>query len=101
MAREVAGPEPTRLDQGLFRDPYRLYGVLRQNGPVQPVALPDGWQGWLVTSYEDARSLLADPRLSKDVTEAVKLLGPGYRGALASPLARVMLNLRNSASGAV
>jgi cytochrome P450 len=92
MAREVAGPEPTRLDQGLFRDPYRLYGVLRQNGPVQPVALPDGWQGWLVTSYEDARSLLADPRLSKDVTEAVKLLGPGYRGALASPLARVMLN---------
>jgi cytochrome P450 len=59
---------------------------------VQPVVLPDGWRGWLVTSYKDARRLLADPRLSKDVTGAVKLLGPGYRGALASPLARVMLN---------
>jgi cytochrome P450 len=52
--------------------------------------LPNGWPGWLVTSYDEARRLLADHRLSKDVTEAVKLFPP--RNARESPLVRHMLH---------
>lgn len=52
--------------------PYRLpdpYERLReQEGSLQRITLYDGRQAWLVTGYEAARKLLADPRLSSDRT---------------------------------
>ena len=39
-------------------------------------AASDG-SGWVVTSYRDARALLADPRLSADRTKAVNLMRRG------------------------
>jgi cytochrome P450 len=50
--------------------PYRLpeqYDRLREReGSLQRVTLYGGRQAWVVTGYDTARSLLADPRLSSD-----------------------------------
>ncbi|MDT0433595.1 cytochrome P450 [Streptomyces sp. NPDC005840] len=52
--------------------PYHLpdrYDDLRaRQGSLQRVTLYDGKQAWLVTGYDTARKLLADPRLSSDRT---------------------------------
>ncbi|MGA8115354.1 MAG: cytochrome P450 [Actinocatenispora sp.] len=53
--------------------PYRLpegYHALREAGPVSRVRLPDGRPVWLVTGHAEARSMLADPRMSSDRTRA-------------------------------
>lgn len=60
-------------------------------GRRTPVTLPNGFPGWLVTSYTNARRLLADPRLSKDITQGIRLLPPGNASAYASPLVKGML----------
>lgn len=54
-----------------FDPPPDLYG-LQRNGPLARVGLWDGAAPWLATRYEDQRALLADPRVSSDVTH------PGY-----------------------
>ena len=46
-------------------NPYPFYAQLRAQGPLSHVA----WRGgdmWLVTSYDDAMTLLKDPRLTMD-----------------------------------
>ncbi|PWI45756.1 cytochrome P450 [Streptomyces sp. ICBB 8177] len=52
--------------------PYHLpdqYADLREReGSLHRVTLYDGRQAWVVTGYEAARKLLADPRLSSDRT---------------------------------
>ncbi|MGI5221085.1 cytochrome P450 [Nocardia sp. CA-290969] len=53
---------PVRLDM----DP--LYAKLRREEPVSRVELPYGGQGWLVTRYDDVRTVLADPRFSRAAT---------------------------------
>ncbi|WP_280489577.1 cytochrome P450 [Nocardia carnea] len=53
---------PTRLDM----DP--LYAKLRREEPVSRVELPYGGQGWLVTRYDDVRTVLGDPRFSRAAT---------------------------------
>ncbi|MCW2939798.1 MAG: cytochrome [Actinomycetia bacterium] len=53
--------------------PYRLpadYDRLRESGPLQQVRLYDGRPAWVVTRYDVARRLLADPRLSSDRNHA-------------------------------
>ncbi|MFJ8490050.1 cytochrome P450 [Streptomyces sp. NPDC094038] len=50
-----------------FQQPHDVLAELRQTGPALPVTTPNGLRTWLVTRYEDARTLLADPRLSKDM----------------------------------
>ena len=89
---EISGPEPVKLDEEFLQNPAAAYRKLRQHGPAQAVVLPNGWPGWVVTSYDDARRLLADHRLSKDVTEAVKLFPPGNARGYESPLVRHMLH---------
>src|SRR5215831_2871030 len=51
-------------------DPYAAYARLREDEPVRRVTLGSGLYGWLVTRYEDARPVLADPRMSKDPRNA-------------------------------
>ncbi len=86
-AAETAVP----LDQAFYQDPHGVYRGLRPEGPVRPVIKPNGRPGWLVTSYAEARALLADPRLSKEATGIAELLPPGLEGAFASPLVQNML----------
>jgi cytochrome P450 len=88
--REVS-PEPVKLDGDFYQKPWEVYALLREQGPVREVVLPDGVPGWMVTSYEDARALLADPRLSKDHHRVVELVPPEVSGWFTSPLSAHML----------
>lgn len=51
--------EPDRLEV----DPH--YAKARAQDPVTRVTLPHGGDGWLVTRYDDVRTVLADPRFSR------------------------------------
>jgi cytochrome P450 len=88
---EVSRPEPVKLDTDFYLDPWKLYALMREQAPAREVAQPNGVPGWLVTSYDDARALLADPRLSKDYHQAIDLLPPEVAGQFASPLNAHML----------
>jgi len=88
---QTSGPEPVRLDGELFSDPHGLYRRMGRGGPPRPVVLPNEWPGWLVTSYGDARRLLGDARVSKDITQAFDLFPPGRARAYASALSANML----------
>ena len=91
---EVLELDVAGFGEAFFQDPAGVYERLRERGPVPAmrVVLPNGWHGWLVTSYQEARELLADPRLRKDVNEMVKLFSPGSAAAYGSLLSRHMLN---------
>lgn len=83
---------PVQLGEEFTQDPHALYRRLRPDESACPVILPNEWPGWLVTSYEDVRRLLVDPRVSKDVTRGVRLFPPGTAGAYDSQMAGHMLN---------
>ncbi|MCP2167384.1 cytochrome P450 [Goodfellowiella coeruleoviolacea] len=53
-------------------DPPPALRALQQEGPLTRVRLWDGSTPWLVTRYVEQRTLLADPRVSADITR------PGY-----------------------
>ncbi|WP_063009169.1 cytochrome P450 [Nocardia kruczakiae] len=65
MTRTVSVPHglPMERDAGPF-DPPREITRLRDAHPVGPMIFPDGHEGWLVTGYDEVRSLLADSRFS-------------------------------------
>ena len=52
-------------------DPFPLFAAVRQLGAVHEVTLADGHNAWLVVGYEEARTALNDPRLSKDMHAAL------------------------------
>jgi cytochrome P450 len=81
-----------KLDREFVQKPHESYERLRRVGPVHRASLAPGLEGWLVTGYTEARSLLNDPRLSKDNARAVALFPDGTAGPHASPLASNMLN---------
>jgi cytochrome P450 len=58
-------------ERGSF-DPPPAYRWLRENQPVVRVRLTNGQPAWLVTAYDDVRSILADARVSADTNN------PGY-----------------------
>src|SRR4051794_7770551 len=45
-------------------DPPAIFGQLRAEQPIAPMTFPDGARGWVVTGYEQARTILADSRFS-------------------------------------
>ncbi|MEV8607875.1 cytochrome P450 [Amycolatopsis sp. NPDC051373] len=47
---------------------------LHERGAVCPIRMPRGTPSYLVTGYDEARALLADPRLSKDNRGAYDLM---------------------------
>jgi cytochrome P450 len=53
-------------------DPPPSIQALQEQAPLTRVRLPDGTTPWLATRYAEQRALLADPRVSADVTK------PGY-----------------------
>ncbi|MFJ3217511.1 cytochrome P450 [Kitasatospora sp. NPDC086801] len=66
----------TRPDSRPF-DPDETYARLRAHAPVSPVRCPAGMDAWLVSRYEDIRSVLADPRLSSRGAGSMHML-PSY-----------------------
>jgi len=49
-----------------MHQPYELYARLRDEGPAREIIMPHGVKVWMVTRYDDVRSILSDPRISKD-----------------------------------
>jgi cytochrome P450 len=54
-------------------DPFPLFADARRRGPVHRVRLVDGHEAWLAVCYDEARFLLNDQRLSKDMQAAMAL----------------------------
>src|SRR6516164_1726928 len=52
-------------------DPFPLFASVRARGPVQAVTLADGHAAWLVVGYDEARTALSHPKLSKDMHAAL------------------------------
>ncbi|MFC0436874.1 cytochrome P450 [Kutzneria buriramensis] len=50
----------------LLTRPDEIYARLHEIGPVHRIRTPDGFEYWLVTGYDLARSALTDRRLSND-----------------------------------
>lgn len=44
-----------------------VYARTRATEPVSRVVLPSGHQAWLVSRYDDVRTVLSDPRFSRDL----------------------------------
>ncbi|MFE3946400.1 cytochrome P450, partial [Streptomyces sp. NPDC059118] len=62
-----------------FDPPPDLY-ALQAQAPISRVRLWDGSTPWLVTRYEDIRTLLGDPRISSDSTRPhYPYQGPGQK----------------------
>jgi cytochrome P450 len=98
-ARRIAMTPITDVDltSRAFRsDPYPTYARLRAEAPVSRVKLPDGQTVWLVTRYEDAVTVLKDPRFGND---REKIMTPEQAARLpwtpsvVKRLSRMMLNL--------
>jgi cytochrome P450 len=55
------------------------YGELRRTEPLARITMPYGGEAWLVTRYEDIRTVLSDPRFSRAATVGndVPRLTPG------------------------
>jgi cytochrome P450 len=51
-------------------NPFPIFAEVRQRGPVHHVTLADGHGAWLILGYEEAKLLLNDARLSKDMQAA-------------------------------
>jgi len=48
-----------------FQDPQRYQAELRADAPARLVATPNGFKVWVVSRFEEARTLLADPTVHK------------------------------------
>lgn len=58
------------------RDPHPLYQRLRE---IAPVHRSDAVKAWLLTRYDDCRSVLRDPRLQKSYEEAMDARSSRWR----------------------
>jgi cytochrome P450 len=88
---ETPSPAPVEFGKENLQHPHGRYQELQGHGQAYPVVLANGWPGWLVTSHDEARRLLADGRLSKDLSEARKLFPPENMRSYASKLLENML----------
>ncbi|MDW3848498.1 cytochrome P450 [Micromonospora sp. BRA006-A] len=83
-------PASELYTDGFAADPYPALARLRAERPVCPVGSPR-FDSWLITRFDDARTALTDPRLSKDLygpgQHYLKIFGPNSEG-----LNRNMLN---------
>ncbi|MER6948467.1 cytochrome P450 [Nonomuraea sp. NPDC000554] len=60
----VEGLRPMERAEGCPFDPPERLAALRDEQPLVPMAYPDDHIGWLATSHEMVRAVLADDRLS-------------------------------------
>jgi cytochrome P450 len=79
---QVSEPEsgPELFTRAFIDDPYPAYAWLREHKPVHKTKLPNGVEAYLVTRYEDAKAVLADPRLSKNAATSYPGWQPGRTG---------------------
>ncbi len=80
-----------RLGNSFIQNPHPTYEQMRLQGPAQPVMVWGGVRVWMVTRYDEARALLADPTVKKDGPTATRLFPPGTDGSIGSVLGDNML----------
>ncbi|MEV0700152.1 cytochrome P450 [Saccharopolyspora sp. NPDC050389] len=81
---ESAVELPTGRTPGRPFDPPAELTRISVEAPLNPLAFPDGHEGWLATGYTTVRSVLADRRFSSR-SELMHPLLPGYEGAVPPP----------------
>ncbi|MGW1075472.1 cytochrome P450 family protein [Streptomyces sp. NPDC002537] len=83
------------LGEELVSPLHPVYDGLSADAPVREALVPDGYRVWLVTRYDEARAVLADPRVAKDMYRAGELykrLTGEERPIIGGALTRHMLN---------
>jgi cytochrome P450 len=55
-----------RIAEDFMQNPFVLFARLRNERAPREVVMPHGVKVWMVTRYDDVRTLLTDPRVSKD-----------------------------------
>ncbi|MEV8632928.1 cytochrome P450, partial [Streptosporangium sp. NPDC051023] len=65
----TAGVPDFPMPRGCPYHPPPGYAKLREHGPLARVTLAGGRPAWLVTGHAETRALLADSRISADVTD--------------------------------
>jgi cytochrome P450 len=80
------------LDESFTRDPHATLHQLQAESPVSRAVMWGGVPVWLVTGYDEAKALLADPRLSKDHAHALRLFPPNSSEVYEDELNSHMLN---------
>ncbi|WEB45646.1 cytochrome P450 [Streptomyces yunnanensis] len=83
----MTNSQPTRTQPTVRScpfDPPEEYRTLREQDPITPMTFPDGSTGWLVTRYEDVRTVLADPRFSSK-RRIMRAGDPAAQGAPVPP----------------
>jgi cytochrome P450 len=55
-------PDIDLTDATVIRDPFTVYGRVREHAPLARLLTPGLNPMWALTRYEDARAMLADPR---------------------------------------
>ena len=81
----------TYLERDFTQHPHPVLDRLRAAGPVSRAVMWGGVPVWLITRYEEAKALLADPRLSKENGKLQTLFPPGHSGAFQSSMNSNML----------
>ncbi|MCW3816913.1 cytochrome P450 [Micromonospora sp. DR5-3] len=80
---EQAVPASEFYTDEFAADPYPSFARLRTDRPVCPVSSPR-FDQYLITRYDDAKTALTDPRLSKDLygpgQHYLRLFGPNSEG---------------------
>lgn len=56
-----------RLSEDFFQDPHSVYRQLNEHGQVHHVEFPSGMRAWVVTGYDLAKQVFADPSISKEL----------------------------------
>jgi cytochrome P450 len=96
------GPEPELsmvklISRQFMRDPYPALAELRENHAAVPIENA-GFRMWVVARYDDARAVLADPTLQRDLVKnrrkivGQNLVAPERRPMLSRQLRRSMLD---------
>ncbi|MET7989544.1 cytochrome P450 [Amycolatopsis sp. NPDC005232] len=62
------------IDDKFMQHAHETLGRFHDQGAVCPIRMPHGTPSYLVTGYDEARALLADPRVSKDNRGAYDLM---------------------------
>ncbi|MFU8850863.1 cytochrome P450 family protein [Micromonospora sp. SL1-18] len=80
---EQAVPASQFYTDEFATDPYAAFAQLRTDRPVCPVSSPR-FDQYLISRYDDAKTALTDPRLSKDLygpgQHYLRLFGPNSEG---------------------
>jgi cytochrome P450 len=66
-SKPISGPFPTERSKDCPFDPATGYTEFREKEPIARVSCPAGIDAWLVTGYDDVRTVLNSPGLSSAV----------------------------------